>query len=198
MIWSLDGWVHRNIYMGDMASNSAGEYLKQEKTVISKMESDSICLWLLVVLLGFIMYENTAVSNQFRFLQIAGLKQQRFCIQFHQPRYLVLYIICIHTEKMPLLLTTKRHFTVALWMPVKTIRIYPDIMERIRWSMVRCVEAYIESHGGHLSTYYKCTLSAITHELNVSRYMLIWTLFLVLLCETCTQSLSAPLSYTFI
>jgi hypothetical protein len=47
-----------------------------------------------------------------------------------------------------------------------------------------------------LSTYYKCTLSAITHELNVSGHMLIWTFFLVLVCGIRAQSLSAPFSYT--
>jgi hypothetical protein len=34
-----------------------------------------------------------------------------------------------------------------------------------------------------LSTYYKCTLSAITHKLNVSGHILIWTFFVVLVCE---------------
>jgi hypothetical protein len=29
-----------------------------------------------------------------------------------------------------------------------------------------------------LSTYYKCTLSALIHKLNVSGHMLIWTFFL--------------------
>jgi hypothetical protein len=47
-----------------------------------------------------------------------------------------------------------------------------------------------------LNTYYKCTLSATAHELNVSRHMLIWTFFIVLLCGTCARSLSASFSYT--
>jgi hypothetical protein len=47
-----------------------------------------------------------------------------------------------------------------------------------------------------LSTYYKCPLSAITHKLNVSGHMSIWTVFLILLCGTRARSLSAPFSYT--
>jgi hypothetical protein len=38
--------------------------------------------------------------------------------------------------------------------------------------------------------------SAITHKLNVSGHMLIWTFFLVLVCGTRAQNLSAPFSYT--
>jgi hypothetical protein len=48
---------------------------------------------------------------------------------------------------------------------------------------------------GILSTYYKCTLSAVTHKLNVSGKMLMWTFFLVSVCGTRAQSLSAPFSY---
>jgi hypothetical protein len=32
----------------------------------------------------------------------------------------------------------------------QTVRNYPGIFERMRWSMIRRVEACIESHGGHL------------------------------------------------
>jgi hypothetical protein len=49
---------------------------------------------------------------------------------------------------------------------------------------------------GILSTYYKCALSATTHKLNVSRHMLIWALFLVLVCGTRAQSVFAPFAYT--
>jgi hypothetical protein len=38
-------------------------------------------------------------------------------------------------------------------------------------------------------------LSAITHKLNVSRHMLIWTFFIVLICGTHAQSMSSPFSY---
>jgi hypothetical protein len=40
-----------------------------------------------------------------------------------------------------------------------------------------------------------CILSGITPKLNVSRHMLIWTFFHVLVCTTHAQSLSAPFSY---
>jgi hypothetical protein len=70
----------------------------------------------------------------------------------------------------------KRRFTTALWMPVRLPAL--NLVEDI------------------LNMYYKCTLSAITHEWNVFGYMLIRTYFLVLICGTCSQSLSAPFSYT--
>jgi hypothetical protein len=55
----------------------------------------------------------------------------------------------------------------------QTIRNYPGIFERMRRPMMRCVEAFIESHGGHFEHLFKCILSAITHKLNVSGHMLI-------------------------
>jgi hypothetical protein len=51
---------------------------------------------------------------------------------------------------MQLLLTTKRHFTIALWMPVKTIGNYPGVFERMLQSVMRRVEVCVESSGGHL------------------------------------------------
>jgi hypothetical protein len=39
-------------------------------------------------------------------------------------------------------------------------------------------------------------LSAITHKLNVSGHMLIWTFSLVLVSGTYAQNLSTPFSYT--
>jgi hypothetical protein len=47
---------------------------------------------------------------------------------------------------------------------------------------MRRVEACIESHGRHFEHLYECTLSAVTHKLNVSRHMLMWTFLLVLVC----------------
>jgi hypothetical protein len=47
-----------------------------------------------------------------------------------------------------------------------------------------------------LGAHYKCILSAINHKLNVSGHILIRTFFLVLVCATRGQSLSAPFSYT--
>jgi hypothetical protein len=45
-----------------------------------------------------------------------------------------------------------------------------------------------------LSTYYKRTLSPITRKLNVSRHMLIWIFFLVLVCGTGVLSMSYVLT----
>jgi hypothetical protein len=58
------------------------------------------------------------------------------------------------------------------------IRNYPGIFELILRSMMRRAEACMESHDFILNTYCNCTLSAITHKLNVSGHMLIWTFFL--------------------
>jgi hypothetical protein len=44
-------------------------------------------------------------------------------------------------------------------------------------------------------TYYKCTLWAVTHKLNASGYMLVWTFCLILVCGTHAQSLSASFTY---
>jgi hypothetical protein len=65
----------------------------------------------------------------------------------------------------------------------QAIRNYPGIFERLRGSMMRRVEGCTQSHGGQLSIYYKCTLSAVTHKLNISGHMLIWTLFLWNSCQ---------------
>jgi hypothetical protein len=80
----------------------------------------------------------------------------------------------------------------------QTIRIYPGIFAWMRQSMVRHVEACIEFYGDILSTYYKCTRSTINHKLNVSEQMLIWTIFLVLMCEIRVDILTAPFSYTLL
>jgi hypothetical protein len=49
---------------------------------------------------------------------------------------------------MQLLLTTKRQFNIELSGSCQTIRNYPSILERIRRSMMRRVEASIGFHGG--------------------------------------------------
>jgi hypothetical protein len=72
-------------------------------------------------------------------------------------------------------LITKRHFTIALWMPVRLSANYPGIFERMRQSMMRRFEMCIESHWHHLSTYCKYTLSAVTHKLNVTGHVWVWT-----------------------
>jgi hypothetical protein len=98
----------------------------------------------------------------------------------------------------------------------QTIRKCPGISERMLWSimrryrslkvavqgpdfwptpyntyMMRRVEVCTESHGGH----FQRTLSAVTHKLNVSGRILIWTCFLVLVFGTRAQSLFATFSY---
>jgi hypothetical protein len=55
----------------------------------------------------------------------------------------------------------------------QTIHIWPGIFERMWWSMMRRVETGIVSHGGHFSTYYKCTFSVIPRQLSVSGHMLV-------------------------
>jgi hypothetical protein len=47
-------------------------------------------------------------------------------------------------------LTTNRHLTVAFWMAVKTIRIWPGIFVWMRRPMLRRVETCIETHEGTL------------------------------------------------
>jgi hypothetical protein len=97
---------------------------------------------------------------------------------------------------MQLLLTTKRHFTIALWLPVRLSATTPASLNGCGgpcWDVSRRALNLME---GILSIYYKSILSAITYKLNVSGRMLIWTFLLVLVCGTRAQSLSAPFSYT--
>jgi hypothetical protein len=87
---------------------------------------------------------------------------------------------------------TFQHRIVDAW---QASRNYPGIFEPMWRPILRRVEVCIQSHGGHISTY-KRTLSAIAHKLNVSRHILVWTFFLILVCGTRAQSLSAPFTYT--
>jgi hypothetical protein len=52
-------------------------------------------------------------------------------------------------------LTTKRHFTILLWMPVRLSSTTPA---HLRLSMMRHVKACVETHGGKFSTYYNVLL----------------------------------------
>jgi hypothetical protein len=63
----------------------------------------------------------------------------------------------------------------------QTTRNYLGMSELIRRSKMGRVVVCIESHGEHLSTYYKYIISAITHKLNVSGHVLIWTFFFLFL-----------------
>jgi hypothetical protein len=79
----------------------------------------------------------------------------------------------------------------------QTIRNYPGISEKMRPSMMRRVEACTISHGGHFHfIYFKLTLPPINHKINVLGHMLVWTVFLVLVCGSSAQILCAPFSYT--
>jgi hypothetical protein len=62
-------------------------------------------------------------------------------------------------------------------------------------SMMRRVEAYIESHGGHFDHLLQMYSFSYNSQTNVFRHMLIRTFFLVLVCGICAQSLSASFSY---
>jgi hypothetical protein len=56
----------------------------------------------------------------------------------------------------------------------ETIRNCPGIFERMRRSIMRRVEACIESHGGHFGHLFKCTLPAITHKIFFSGPLLLF------------------------
>jgi hypothetical protein len=76
----------------------------------------------------------------------------------------------------------------------RTVRNYAGISERMRRSMMKRVEACTESHGGHFEHQFRCTLSAVTHKLNVSGYVFIWPFILVLICENRARNLSPSFS----
>jgi hypothetical protein len=58
----------------------------------------------------------------------------------------------------------------------RTIRKYFSIFERTRLSMLRRVDAYAQSLGGHFDHLLKYTFPATTHKLNVSGHMFLWTI----------------------
>jgi hypothetical protein len=90
---------------------------------------------------------------------------------------------------MQLLLTTKRHIT--LWMPVKLSATTPASLHGCGgpwWDVSRRALNLME---GILSAYYKCALSAITHELNV-----LGTYFLVSVYGNRSRNFSARLGFT--
>jgi hypothetical protein len=97
---------------------------------------------------------------------------------------------------MQLLLARERHFTIALWMPVRQSATTPASLNGCGVPWGDASRRALNLVEDILRTYYKCTLSAITHKLNVSGHMLIWTFFLVLVCGTRAQNLSASFSFT--
>jgi hypothetical protein len=69
----------------------------------------------------------------------------------------------------------------ALWMPVRLSATAPESLHGCDgpwWDVSRRALNLVEDI---LSTYCKCTLSAITHKLNVSGHMLLWIFFLQIL-----------------
>jgi hypothetical protein len=75
-----------------------------------------------------------------------------------------------------------RSLDVSLPQSSETSLNVPGIFEQMLRSMMKHVEACIEFCGGHFEHLYKCTLSAVTHRLNVSGHMLIWTFFFSCFC----------------
>jgi hypothetical protein len=83
-------------------------------------------------------------------------------------------VMCGDTQKplcMQLLLIPKRHWTIALWMPVR-------LSATTLASFNGCGGPWWDVSRGALNpmedistTYYKYTLSAVTHKLNVSGHM---------------------------
>jgi hypothetical protein len=100
-----------------------------------------------------------------------------------------------NSMRMPLLLTSNRHFTIALWMSVRQSANTSASLNGCVgpwWDVSRCALNLMEDI---LSTYDNCTLSATNHKLNVSGHMLIRTFFLNLVWGTRAQSLFPPFSY---
>jgi hypothetical protein len=90
----------------------------------------------------------------------------------------------------------KRHFTIALWMPVRLSATTPESLNGCGGPWCDVSRRSLNLLEDILSIYYKCTLSDITHKLNVSGHTLIWTFFHVLVCGTRAQRLPAPFNYT--
>lgn len=78
------------------------------------------------------------------------------------------------------LLTVRRHFTLAFWMPLRLSA--TAIFERMKRFNMRRVEECIESRRRDFEHLLQIYFLCITHKLNVSGLMLVWICFLVLLC----------------
>jgi hypothetical protein len=68
---------------------------------------------------------------------------------------------------------------------------YPQLPRHL-WTDAAVLEASVESHGGHFEHFVP---SCITHRLNVSGHMLVWTFLLVLICGTLAQNLSTHFNW---
>jgi hypothetical protein len=94
---------------------------------------------------------------------------------------------------MQLLLTTERYFAIALWMFVRLSATTPASLSGCGgpwWDVSRRALNLMEDI---LGTYYRFTLSVITHKLNVSGHMLVWTFRLIFVRGT---SLNLSLTFT--
>jgi hypothetical protein len=96
---------------------------------------------------------------------------------------------------MQLLLKTKSHFTIALWMLVRLSATTSASLNRWGGPWWDGSRRPLNIKEDILSTYYKYAVPTITQKLNVSGHMFIWTIFLVLVCGTRTQNVSAPSIY---
>jgi hypothetical protein len=97
---------------------------------------------------------------------------------------------------MQLLLTTKRHFTNAIWTPVRLSSTTPAALNGCDgpwWDVSRLAVNLMEDI---LGSYYNCTLSAITHKLNVSWHGDDMDIFSCFGMWTRAHSLSAPFTFT--
>jgi hypothetical protein len=76
---------------------------------------------------------------------------------------------------MQLRLTAKRCFAIALWMPLRLSATTPASLSGCSGPWLGVLRRTMNVMEDILSIYYKCTLSAVTHKLNVSGHMLIST-----------------------
>lgn len=96
---------------------------------------------------------------------------------------------------MELLLTIKKHLTIALWVSLRlsaTTQASWNVCCRPWWDVSRSTLNLVEDI---LSTY-KCTLAAVAQKSNDPEHMLIWPVILVSVCGIRTRSLSALFCYT--
>jgi hypothetical protein len=78
----------------------------------------------------------------------------------------------------------------------QTVRNYLGIFEWMRRSMMRRVEAPIESHGGHFEHLWEMYIFRCNSQIKCFRTRVDMVIFIVLACETRVQNLSAPFRYT--
>jgi hypothetical protein len=122
-----------------------------------------------------------------------------YCMTFTFARFESSGCLPVQAAEYPcvqLLLTTKRHLTIALWLHIRLSTSAPASLHGCGcpWRDVS-MRAFGLTED-ILSTYYKYNISAITYKLNVSENMMVWKFFCVLVCRTRDQNLSSPFSYS--